>query len=483
MKVEKATIKLVLRTNKVLADGSHPIMIRVNWMGKRAEKSCGFSCKKSQWNDTKACLKEGRDGIANAKGINIILNERVQKAENIRNRFILENKPYSVYDIVVLLDEELNNKKPSTELTEFKEIYKKKKMIRIETQQSINTCVSNYMRYADKKHVFMQDVTKLDLEAYGRWMKNEGYETNSIIVNLRNLSALFSYAVELELISKSPFETYKISNHFHYESHKQSISRNSIELFKQFYLQYVNELGDEKVRKDSLVIHSKFFAMSVFLISFSLQGLAMVDLANLTSDQMISQRFSDADNPYLYIVTKRSKTGREVQIAVEMDDFNYKLFEPYIEYMQTFKRLLPIFRDIDNTDKKRHLRRVYATQWANRNLKGYSKKISGYKPYVGIWREYNDWVKELVKSKNTKIKVFGKEVTEENIDNYLIDESTTFYAARHTFASIFINSHGATAGELAQLLGRNVSGIDRYIGELKSAEDVLAAREKMKIKG
>ena len=64
--------------------------------------------------------------------------------------------------------------------------------------------------------------------------------------------------------------------------------------------------------------------------------------------------------------------------------------------------------------------------------------------------------------------------------SFLIDEKTTFYSARHTFASNFINSEGATAGELATLLGRNVSGIDRYIKELTTIQDIIAARNKMK---
>ena len=66
MKVEKATIKLVLRTNKVLSNGKHPIMIRVNWGGKRAEKSTGYSCRLSDWNEKKCALKEGKDSIDNA---------------------------------------------------------------------------------------------------------------------------------------------------------------------------------------------------------------------------------------------------------------------------------------------------------------------------------------------------------------------------------------------------------------------------------
>jgi lipopolysaccharide export system permease protein len=67
----------------------------------------------------------------------------------------------------------------------------------------------------------------------------------------------------------------------------------------------------------------------------------------------------------------------------------------------------------------------------------------------------------------------------ENIDSFLIDEKTTLYSARHTFATIFINSEGAKTSELAQMMGRSVSGIDRYIKDLMTIEDVLKARDKM----
>lgn len=76
--------------------------------------------------------------------------------------------------------------------------------------------------------------------------------------------------------------------------------------------------------------------------------------------------------------------------------------------------------------------------------------------------------------------VISRNINHNTIAKYLIDERTTLYSARHTFATIFINSEGAKTAELAQLMGRNVSGIDRYIKELMSIEDVLKARDKMK---
>ena len=110
-----------------------------------------------------------------------------------------------------------------------------------------------------------------------------------------------------------------------------------------------------------------------------------------------------------------------------------------------------------------------------------------------VWKEYNSWLRDLVDKYADKPLpkkmgkgffehnlVISRNINKETIPNFIIDERTTLYSARHTFATIFINSEGAKTAELAQLMGRSVSGIDRYIKELMSIEDVLKARDKMK---
>ena len=122
----------------------------------------------------------------------------------------------------------------------------------------------------------------------------------------------------------------------------------------------------------------------------------------------------------------------------------------------------------------------YATSSINKNLKE-------------VWKEYNSWLRDLVDKYADKPLpkkmgkgffehklVISRNINKETIPNFIIDERTTLYSARHTFATIFINSEGAKTAELAQLMGRSVSGIDRYIKELMSIEDVLKARDKMK---
>lgn len=61
MKVSIAVIKLVLRTNKVLADGSHPIMLRVSFNGMK-ERSSGYSCTLKYWDKKNECVKKKRGG-------------------------------------------------------------------------------------------------------------------------------------------------------------------------------------------------------------------------------------------------------------------------------------------------------------------------------------------------------------------------------------------------------------------------------------
>ena len=479
MKVQKATIKLVLRTNKILSNGNHPIMIRVNWGGKRAEKSTGYSCQKSEWNEKTNLLKVGKGGIANALQINILLSEKRNKVESILNSLILKGDPYSAAEIINMLDKENVDNKSAVELNDFKIEYQNKKHLRLETKNSINTSVNYFTEYMDKSPILLKDVSKNDVEAFGRWLTNKRYKTNTIITTLRNVSALFSYAVECGIIEESPFRKFNISKKYHQETHLQSISKESLLLFRQFYLKYLLSMGgDEQIYKDSMKLSSKLFAMNVFLISYELQGLAMVDMAKLTSNEVKDMEYSVNGKGYLLIVTHRSKTGKEVNIVLSPDAFNIPLFKPYLKHMAETDYLMPIFRKTDDTEKKRLNRIRYATEWVNRKLHGHGK-IGGYKPYVGVWKEFNEWLLDLTKDNVIQLKN-GVEITKENVKSYLIKEDTTFYAARHTFASNFINSEGATAGELATLLGRNVSGIDRYIKELQTVQDIIKARNKMK---
>ena len=103
MKVSIAVIKLVLRTNKVLADGSHPIMLRVSFNGMK-ERSTGYSCTPRYWDKKSECVKKG---YPNFVMVNSELKKQKDEAIKRRDAYIASNEVYTPQ--MVLAKEEVRN--------------------------------------------------------------------------------------------------------------------------------------------------------------------------------------------------------------------------------------------------------------------------------------------------------------------------------------------------------------------------------------
>lgn len=475
MKTEKAKIKLIVRTNKTLSDNTHPIMLRINWQGVRKEKSTGFSCKLNNWSTNDECLKiKGKDAIPNAATINAIILDLKQQAEKIRDSFILNNKSYSAEMIM----EQLNQKESN--LNTIKAIavkYIKVNHLKEETILSLNGIVKHFHSYMGKDEVLIDEVTKSHAIGFGRWCAEQGFKNNTIRTNIQKMKSLFTYAEENGIIESSPFKGYRESKIFKAENNKQSLTKEAFLLLRQFYLRdcvsYSEIKGEQKLQEKFLVVGNRYFAYNVFFMSFYMQGLALIDLARLKIENVDTTRITNSENRYLIINTYRSKTRKQVPVAIRMDNFTSFIFPIYLKYMANNNFLLPILSENDDTSKKIVVKMRSATTAINHNLKK-------------IWNDYNNWIKQMIESYDKgeincqdKIIVEKYGICNDNISKFLIDHNTTMYSARHTFATIFINSNGAKSSELAQMMGRSVAGIDRYIRDLMSIEDVLNAKDKM----
>lgn len=479
MKTEKATIKLVLRTNKLLASGGHPIMLRVNWRGNRAEKSTGFSCSVANWNEASGSLKiKGKDAIPNAERINAIIMEEKQKAEKILQSLILEDKAYTAQMIIDYLNDNGKGVKYTKDLDDLVGEYVKVNRLKVETILSVQGIVKHFKSYIGKERIYLADVSKAHAPGFGRWCAEQGFSNNTIRANIQKMRALFRFAVYIEAIKENPFDGFKEGKVYKAENNKQALTKNALVALRHFYCTRLSVWGKDKIEKKFFVVGSKIFACNVFFLCYEFQGLALIDMAKLRSVNIDKTRLTDNENRYLEIHTKRSKTRKDVPIAVKINSFNIMLLYPYLEYLAVHDFLLPILTSSDDTEKKVLNKMRYATTAIGKNLKE-------------VWKEYNSWLMEIVEKYSGKPKpkkvnemidynlVARNNINKENMDSFLIDEKTTFYSARHTFATIFINSEGAKTSELAQMMGRSVSGIDRYIKDLMSIEDVLKARDKM----
>lgn len=479
MKTEKAKIKLIVRTNKLLADKTHPIMLRINWQGERKEKSTGFSCNLINWATTDECLKiKGKDALPNAATINAIILGLKHQAEKIRDNYILNGKLYSAEMII----EELNHINKEENLNTINLLAKKYievNRLKEETILSLNGIVKHFHSYLGKNEILINEVTKSHAIGFGRWCAEQKFKNNTIRTNIQKMKSLFTFAEENNIIETSPFKGYRESKIFKAENNKQSLTKEAFILLRQFYLKdcisYIEKKGEGKLKEKFLVVGNRYFAYNAFFMSFYMQGLALIDLAKLRFENVDSTRMTDNENRYLIVNTYRSKTRKQVQVAIRMDNFTSFIFPTYLDYMVNHDYLVPILTNDDDTSKKITIKMRSATTAINHNLKT-------------IWDDYNNWIYQLLeKYENNTINYIDRILIEkygicyDNINKFLIDKSTTMYSARHTFATIFINSDGAKSSELAQMMGRSVSGIDRYIRDLMSIEDVLKAKDKMLI--
>lgn len=474
MKTEKAKIRLVLRQNKTLADGTHPIMLRISWNKERREKASGFSCKASAWSTTEECLKlRGRDALPNAVAINTTLFALKQKAEGICNVFIAKNQPYSATMIIEQLSSD--NHSVSTDLAELTEEYIRINHLKLESAICLRSTIKLFLEYMDRRSIQMSEVTKNIAMGFGRWCEHRGLKNSTIRSRIQRMRTLYRYAEENDRVANNPFKAIKESKLYKTDNKKQSLTKEAYHLLQDFYrrelIDYMDKYSEEAYRKRCLVLGSRQFAYNVFFMSFEMQGLALIDMAKLTSGNIDQSRLSDATTPYCIINTKRSKTRHHVPIVIKMDAPRWFIFSQYFSHMEKNHFLLPILRKSDDTEEKIISRMRYTTSAVNRNLKE-------------IWHDYNEWVYHLINNYEElqevdKMIVYKHNLTPQTISKFLIDPQTSQYAARHTFATVFINSEGAKSTELAQMMGRSVTGMDRYIRDLMTIDDVLNAKDKM----
>lgn len=103
MKVSIAVIKLVLRTNKVLSDGSSPIMLRCSFNGMK-ERSTGYSCTVRYWDKKNECVKKG---FPNFVMVNSELKKQKDEAIRKRDEYIANDEVYTPE--MILCKEEVRN--------------------------------------------------------------------------------------------------------------------------------------------------------------------------------------------------------------------------------------------------------------------------------------------------------------------------------------------------------------------------------------
>ena len=450
-KTTSAIITLILRKNKTLSNGMHPIHLRVAYHGRR-DVSTGCSCTESDWDSEKEIVKNKK--FPNQAQINKIITTLKQNVVNLKMDFEINKTPYTAEKLLKEGIEEKVNWNSQDVYLYIENLLKKKD--KYNTQKTYAVTLSLLKKFSNKSVLLFSEITPNFCADFGKYMKNERKMTDgSIRTIFSKISAIFNFAIDEELILPQffPFRKFKYFNVYKKSNRKTAITNDQMFAIHGLYasvLNYGNNVGDLEQRSTEL------HAMAIYLFGWLANGLALVDIARIKTD-MIKNVELNGEHFYK-IETSREKTSVEVDILIKKDIYA----ESIIPYMlknahDRENYLFPILQNIKNdykytTERELSLGVGAAGQIINRKLKRIVVKV------------------------NTSLIEWGEK--HKIAHGELLPKNLTFYSMRHSFATSAIKN-GMHPTQLATLMGRGQSGIYGYVNSILSDEEMAKAKKDM----
>lgn len=277
MAVKKA--KLVLDKRRAKKDGSFPIVIEIRNYDK-IRIATSYSSIPENWGNGMFDKKE-----SNYSRKNVILNEMQNKVERILLELSDNHQSISDKDLRDRISRTIIGKEPKKEKTfveyldEFVSIKSNK------GTQSVYATTRSKIEKFDPNCTF-ESMDKKWLTSIESWMA-QTMKINAYAIHLRNIRAVFNYAIDEEYTTLYPFRKFKIKKE---ETRKRSLTVEQLAMLRD----YPCEEYQKRYR-------------DLFMLMFYLIGINAADLFNATPVSVVDGR----------IEYKRAKTGKLYSIKIE----------------------------------------------------------------------------------------------------------------------------------------------------------------------
>lgn len=430
MKVRSAVIKFKLMENKPCINGTYPIYLVIQFNG-RAVYSTGERCSVELWNGGKC-----RDVQLSVK-----LNNLKSKVENYRNRLEMDNVPYTCSNLLEVLRNNDILKEKSRLL--YKDIMQS---ILDKRQSAPKTCQSHLYAYRVMSKFMGKDsfmVIELNEGVIRRWIRSveNSWKPLSIkSVLARVLDVWKSFMSNGGDRSQYPFNSIRVSS-FKSEKVKQIMNIEQIKALRSYYSS--SYIYNKVYEVELMNRNSECFALTAYLLSYSLFGLALVDLLKLKVDCI-----EECKEGWLFNGVRRSKTNTPVPLFLIRDDIT--------------SLVIPVLLSTA------HLREGYLFPGIQNN---------GCKLLSDTAERITFQISNVQRIVNRNLKKIWRKVN--NIYKVNIPLNYTFYSMRSSAASIYLSKDGANIYTLAHLMGRSVENISTYVANIKSSEELMKERMKL----
>ena len=442
MKVQIAVIKLVLRTNKTLSDGTHPIMLRVSFNGMK-ERSTGYSCSIKHWDKKNEMVKKG---YPNWVMVNAQLKRLKDAAIARRDEYIASEMFYTPQ---MILSSPEKKEAIVGDLHSLIRAYIEEKGRRKKT-------IDNW-KYAERLMTeygvsYVQEITLEKVKSFARWLSMEKKLSEGVIKTvLQKVSAIISFGMEKGLIKSNQMSNWKYGRELKNASKMDYIHWRTLELMKTLLLEELIDVNGKRWSYKEGVIDklidkkSDLFARYLFMTMVLWQGMAPVDIGHVRKEDIKIKSIKNED--WYCWDGKRSKTSKDIKVRIRC----------HTVYSQVMVNTMLMFND---------------GEWFLPLLNGMSKETLEDKRkkrisncLVALSPKLKEWF-TYVNGEIARRKVENKEVYQ------LIPMECTYYSARHSYAMMYMAKGGSPLA-LATMLGRSVNTLAQYVKLLEEDEDIV----------
>lgn len=346
-------ISILCYKSKTLANGAHPLMIRLCKDGKKKYVGLGVSVLPQYWDFEK---NKPKRNCPNKIMIDKLIASKMAEYNALVVDMMAERKEYTPR----LLAQAIEQKNQGRTVAEmynrlFAEMRDAERLGNLAVYKYSFNSLMSYTR--NKLDIPFRDIDCLWLKRYEEWLHARGCKDTTISQLFRTLRSVFNKAIEQDVIKQDayPFNRFKI-NKFDIHTEKRAISKEEVQKILAL------DLSD-----------SCFYmgpAKDLFLFSYFGAGINFSDIALL--------RFCDLkDGRVCYV---RKKTGKPISFS--LNDISTKIVEKYANpFRNDWSFIFPILdADIHKTEQQKRDRIRKSLKKINRELNNIGSMIGLKEP-------------------------------------------------------------------------------------------------------
>lgn len=353
-----ATISVICYKSKTLANGEHPLMLRIAQNGKSTYKSLKISVAAKHWDFERNVPKPNnpnKDLIQK-----IILKTKLDYQQKILEKKA-NSEEFTASSLINEQKEEIKAKTVEEFYLSLIEDLKQKGRIG-NSYAYLNSY--NTLRNFNKGKKLNYTFSHIDVpfcKKFEDWMRSKGNKDTTLSYQFRTLRATYNKAIEAKIVAreKNPFIEYKLS-HFNTKTIKRALSKNDI-----LKLINANCNGQSKLRQ---------LTHDLFSFSYLCGGISFVDIANLTRQNIVEDR----------LIYQRQKTHGNINLLLSKEVST--IIAKYSTYQQEAEYLFPILHC------KRHITPMQKNNRVHKICHQVNTELRKFAQELGITAEVTTYV-------------------------------------------------------------------------------------------